>query len=37
VTRLEATGGAYPPARDLAATMTKTRMAQIQQMLRLLA
>ncbi len=37
VTRLEATGGGYPPAKELAATMTQTRMAQIQQMLRLLA
>ena len=37
VTRLEAGGGAYPPAKDLAATMTQTRLAQIQRMLTLVA
>jgi uncharacterized protein (DUF305 family) len=37
VARLEATGGAFQPAKDLAAAMTKARMAQIQQMLRMVA
>jgi uncharacterized protein (DUF305 family) len=37
VARLEVAGGSYPPARDLAETMTTTRMAQIQTMLGLVA
>jgi uncharacterized protein (DUF305 family) len=37
VTRLETTAGGYPPAKELAETMTRTRLAQIQRMLTLLA
>jgi uncharacterized protein (DUF305 family) len=37
VTRLEEAGGQYPPAREMAAAMTRTRQAQIQRMLALVA
>ena len=37
VSRMEATGGQYPPARTLADTMTKTRQTQIQHLLTLAA
>jgi uncharacterized protein (DUF305 family) len=37
VTRLESAAGAYPPAKDLATTMTQTSLAQVQQMLGLLS
>jgi uncharacterized protein (DUF305 family) len=37
VTRLESAAGAYPPAKEMAATMTRTSQAQVQQMLGLLA
>jgi uncharacterized protein (DUF305 family) len=36
-TRMESTGGEYPPARTLATTMTGTRMAQIRRLLTLAA
>ncbi|MEU7904665.1 DUF305 domain-containing protein [Actinoplanes sp. NPDC049118] len=37
VTRMEATGGRYPPAKALAETMTRQRQQQIQRMLALAA
>jgi uncharacterized protein (DUF305 family) len=37
VTRMEAAGGQYPPAKTLAETMTKLRQGQIQRMLALAA
>lgn len=37
VSRMEATGGQYPPARTLAATMTGNRQAQIRRLLTLAA
>jgi hypothetical protein len=35
--RMETAGGAYPPARALAATATERRQAQLQQLLTLAA
>ncbi|GAB1641031.1 DUF305 domain-containing protein [Krasilnikovia sp. MM14-A1259] len=37
VSRMESAGGGYPPARDLATTITQTRQEEIRQMLQLVA